>query len=113
MPRDAKKICFDVLHAIDGIIDFTDNLSFSDYQSNAMLRLAVERQYEIIAEAMRRLEAEFGHLFLRVTDGRKMINFRNALIHGYDVISDDIVWSITQNNLRVLKVEIAQIFEEL
>jgi uncharacterized protein with HEPN domain len=113
MPRDAKKICFDLLQAINGIIDFTGNLSFSDYQSNAMLRLAVERQYEIIGEAMRRLEVEFGLLFQKVTDGRKMINFRNALIHGYDVVSDDIVWSITQNNLTVLKVEITQIFEEL
>ncbi len=62
MPRDARKICFDLLAAINGISDFTENLSFSDYQSNAMLRLAVERQYEIIGEAMRRLEVEFGDL---------------------------------------------------
>lgn len=113
MPRDVRKIYFDILHAIEGIEEFTRDKTLEDYQSNRMLRLAVEREYEIIGEAIKRLESEFAASFSNITDGRKMIDFRNILIHGYDSISDDIVWSITQNNLKTLKNEIERLHKEV
>lgn len=113
MPRDLRKICFDILQAIAEIEDFTANKMLTDYQTNRMLKMAVEREYEIIGEALRRVETEFPEKFLQISDGRKIIDFRNILAHGYDSISDEIVWSITQNNLQVLKAEIQQIFEKI
>ena len=112
MPRDLRKTCFDVLQAVAEIEDFTANKTLADYQTNRMLKMAVEREYEIIGEALRRMETEFPEKFLQIGDGRKIIDFRNILAHGYDAISDEIVWSVTQNNLQILKTEIQQIFEE-
>lgn len=112
MPRDARKILFDVLTSITAIEDFTTAKTIDDYRVNRMLRSAVEREYEIIGEAVRRLEVDFEDIFRRITDGRKMIDFRNLLIHGYDSVSDEIVWSIISNNLGILKNEARALFEE-
>lgn len=113
MPRDSRKICFDILQAIGEIEEFTRSKTLADYQSNRMLKMAVEREYEIIGEALRRMETEFPEKFLQISDGRRIIDFRNILAHGYDAISDEIVWSITQNNLKKLKAEIQEIFKEI
>ena len=113
MPRNLKKICFDILQAVAEIQDFTAHKTLTDYQTNRMLKMAVEREYEIIGEALRRMQTEFPERFFAISDGRKIIDFRNILAHGYDAVSDEIVWSVTQNNLQVLKMEIEQFFEEI
>ncbi len=74
-----------------------------------MLQMAVERGFEIIGEALRRMRDEFPENFASVSDGRKIIDFRNILTHGYDVISDEIVWNAIENNLVVLKKEVEHI----
>lgn len=112
MPLDLKKLCFDILQAVKEIEEFTANKTLADYQTNRMLKMAIEREYEIVGEALRRMETQFPGKFLQVSDGRRIIDFRNILAHGYDSISDEIVWSVTQNNLQVLKTEIQQIFKE-
>jgi uncharacterized protein with HEPN domain len=106
MPRDLRKICFDILQAISEVEEFTRNKTLPDYQNDRMLKMAIEREYEIIGEALRRIETEFPEKFVQITDGRKIIDFRNILAHGYDAISDEIVWSITQGNMQKLKLEI-------
>lgn len=112
MPRDLRKTCFDILQAVGEIEEFTIGKTLADYQTNRMLKSAVERDYEIIGEALRRMEIDFPDKFQTITDGRRIIDFRNILAHGYDAISDEIVWSITENNIKVLKKEIEQLFED-
>lgn len=77
-----------------------------------MLRLAVERDYEIIGEALRRIELRFPTRFLSIRDGRKIIDFRNLLAHGYDDVADEIVWAITTSNIDVLRRDVTKILEE-
>jgi uncharacterized protein with HEPN domain len=113
MPLDRKKICFDILQAVAEIEEFTAGKILADYQTNRMLKMAVEREYEIIGEALRRMETAFPKEFARISDGRRIIDFRNILAHGYDSVSDEIVWSVTENNLPLLKKQIQIIFEEL
>ncbi len=113
MPRDLRKTCFDILQAVSEIEEFTAGKTFVDYKANRMLKMAIEREYEIIGEALRRMEIDFPAQFLQISDGRRIIDFRNILAHGYDAVSDEIVWSVTENNLKILKREIEQIFEEL
>ncbi len=113
MPRDLRKYCFDILQTVAESEDFTANKTLADYKANRMLKLAVERGYEIVGEALRIMETEFPERFRQISGGRKVIDFRNILAHGYDAISDEIVWSITQNNLKILKVEVRQILGEM
>lgn len=112
MQHDIRKLCFDILRAIEDITTFTAGLDFEDYQQSRVIKLAVERDYEIIGEALRRMQLRFEADFSSVTEGRKIIDFRNLLSHGYDDIADEIVWAITSSDLSILESDIRQILRE-
>ncbi len=78
-----------------------------------MLRSAVEPQFEMIGEALNRLKRVNPNKVAQITDHQRVIHFRNVLAHGYDVISDAIVWDILQNKLPLLYQEIEMIRQEL
>ncbi len=109
MRHDVRKLCFDILQAIEELREFTKFLTFEQYCENRLVKLAVEREYEIIGEALKRMEVGFFDSFRTITDGRKIIDFRNVLTHGYDLIADKIVWSITSDDLDLLEKEITKI----
>ena len=109
MQHDIRKLCFDILRAIEDIKTFTEGMEYEQYQQNRLVRLAVERDYEIIGEALKRMEIRFADDFATVANGRKIIDFRNLLAHGYDEIADEIVWAITRSDINVLKSDIEQI----
>ena len=79
MQHDLRKLCFDILQAIADIKDFTEGLNLDQYRTKRVIRLAVERDYEIIGEALKRMQTRFESDFLTITDGRKIIDFRNLL----------------------------------
>lgn len=112
MELEAKKLIYDVDQAISLIVEFTEGKEFKDYTTDALLRSAVERQFEIIGEGLNRLKAVDLQLLSKISDYRRIIGFRNVLAHGYDVISDEIVWDITQNRLTLLRQEINEIKQE-
>lgn len=106
MELEVKKLIYDLDQAAELIITFTHGKKLSDYQTDPMLRSAVERQFESIGEALNRLKKADPDMVTRISDHRRIIGFRNVLIHGYDVISNEIVWDIVQNKLLELRQEI-------
>ena len=89
MRRDPRSFLWDVREAADAIKQFTQGRRFDDYATDLMLRSAVERQFEIIGEALSQLTRVDEVLAARIPELRQIIGFRNALIHGYDQIDDD------------------------
>ena len=78
-----------------------------------MVRSAVERQFEIIGEALAqilRLDPSFRS---KISDSGRIIAFRNRLIHGYSSVADDVVWGILEANLPSLRNEVAALMKEL
>jgi len=111
MQRKIKKYLYDIQAACLLVEQFTKGKSFSDYVTDFMLKSAVERQFEIIGEAlnqMLRLEPKLDDF---ISDSKRIISFRNYLIHGYSDISDEVVWGITEKNLPLLKKEIEKLTE--
>lgn len=102
MRLEAKKHLEDVRRAAELIVQFTAGKSKSDYTADPMLRSAVERQFEIIGEALVRLRGEASDVGDRIPNHRRIIAFRNILIHGYDAVDDDVVWDVVQSDLPVL-----------
>lgn len=71
---------------------------------------AVERNLEIIGEAMNRILKKEEHFPIK--DARKIISLRNRIIHGYDMVSDELIWSIITTDLPVLEEEVRQFLNE-
>jgi uncharacterized protein with HEPN domain len=84
----------------------TQGLTLQEFQHNRVLRHAVERNFEIIGEAMRRLEKDDPATAARITDYRRIIAFRNVLIHGYDIIDPAIVWGAIEDDLAPLLADV-------
>ena len=89
-----------MLTAIEALRSFADDRDRSDYAADLLFRSAVERQLEILGEAMRRLEKLDASLVKKISDYREIINLRNVIAHGYDEIDDDIIWQIVTASLN-------------
>ena len=105
MRLEAKKCLEDVRQATELILQFTAGKSFADYDSDVLLRSAVERQFEIIGEAINRLSKIDKSISESLPDSPRIIAFRNILIHGYDVVDNHVVWDVVQHNLSPLHSE--------
>lgn len=112
MQLEAKKYLYDVQQAATRIAEFTAGQQFEDYRSNAILRAAVERQFEIIGEALAQLARLDQELIARISESRRIIAFRNFLIHGYADVDERIVWDIVQGKLPALRREVESLLSE-
>ena len=110
---DIRKYLFDINEASELLIQFTAGKTFPDYSADPMLRSAVERQFEIIGEALAQLLRLDPSLRSRISDAGRIIAFRNRLIHGYSSVADDVVWGILEANLPSLRKEVAALMKEL
>lgn len=105
MQLEAKKYLYDVQQAASRIAEFTSGKQLEDYRADPMLRSAVERQFEIIGEALAQL-AKLDHVLVqRISEHRRIIAFRNILIHGYAEVDDRLVWDIIESKLPILRSE--------
>lgn len=105
MQLEIKTWLFDILNAIDEIESFIEtNKDFTTFQGDLKTRRAVERNIEIIGEAMNRILLQ--DETIQLPNSRKIVDTRNRIIHGYDSVSDEIIWNIIVEHLPNLKVEI-------
>ncbi len=109
MRHSPKKLYEDVLQAIEEILSFCEGRTFSDFQADRALQLVVEREFEIIGEALARLRREYPALAGRVTDVDKIIGLRNVLAHGYDILEHEILWDVVESKVPILKHDIEQL----
>ncbi len=112
MNERIEKSLYDILTAIEDIDEYLGQgpKLFADFNGNKMLRQAVERNIGIIGEATNRIlkvDPDFP-----ITAARKIVDTRNYVIHGYDILTADIVWGIVIKHLPILKVEIERMLAQ-
>ncbi len=112
MDEFVKKSLHDILTAIEEIDGFFENSPkyFDEFYGDIRLRRAVERDIEIIGEAINRILKVDANI--PITNARRIVDARNYIIHGYDSLSADILWSIVINHLPVLKGEVIVLLEK-
>jgi uncharacterized protein with HEPN domain len=104
MDNGIKTWLFDIVNSIQEIESyFPETKQFELYIKDVRTKRAVERNIEIIGEAMSRLLKE--NPSIEISNSRKIVDARNKSIHGYDEISDDVIWGIVMNHLPTLKQE--------
>ena len=114
MDKKVLKWLFDVKTSIEEIDNYfaDEKLDFDEYSKNSMRKRAVERNLEIIGEAINRILKTDPTFSTKITDVIAIIGLRNQVIHAYDSISDETIWSILTNHLPILKIEIEGLLEE-
>ena len=105
MKLEIKKYLFDIKESIESIENYLgEKRDFNIYIADKMLRRAVEREFEIIGEAMNRIEKIDSTI--NISSKYQIINMRNRVIHGYDKIDNEIIWGTIVRHLPTLKKEV-------
>ena len=112
MRLEARKYLFDIQRAADSIATFCEGRNFDKYRADELLQAAVERKFGIIGEALARLHAEDSETASRVPEYRKIIAFRNIIVHGYASVDARIVWGVIEADLLTLRTAIAALLSE-
>jgi uncharacterized protein with HEPN domain len=105
MVNEVNKWLTDIEQAIIEINSFLPKKrDFTQFKKDLKTRRAVERNIEIIGEAINRLLQKQPDI--AITYARKIVDTRNYIIHGYDSVSYEIVWAIIVKDLPLLEKEI-------
>ena len=112
MRLETKKYLYDINRAIALLIQFTATKTFVDYQRDAMLRAAVERELGIIGEAVTRLARSERTVVAHISEYQRIIAFRNILIHSYADVDDQLVWDLLETKIPTLARDIDSLLKE-
>lgn len=108
MEREVLAWLEDIIQSIDEIEMFLpENRNFYEFQNDLKTRKAIERNIEIIGEAVSRVLRV--HPEVKITNARKIVDTRNRIIHGYDSVSEEIIWAIATKDLLKLREEVADL----
>ncbi|MFN4286735.1 MAG: DUF86 domain-containing protein [Lacibacter sp.] len=112
MEQVIKTSLYDILNAIVEIQGFFEDTppNFETYQTDIRTKRAVERNIEIIGEALNRILKH--KPTIAISNARKIVDTRNRIIHGYDTVSDEVLWGIVTKYLPILKKEVENFLGE-
>jgi len=113
MHRDPKLYLFDLVDAADAIMTFIVGQDRDDYLENDLLRIAIERKFAIIGEAVEQLAKIAPDLASRLPDSREADAFRNIMARGYMLTDHDVVWRTAIETLPEFRAEIVALLDEL
>jgi|TARA_R110002096_G_scaffold258028_1_gene451635 uncharacterized protein with HEPN domain len=112
MPHKIKMFLLDISTSIDSIYEYLGNQrTFNAYESNKLLRRAVERELEIIGEATNRIIKI--NPKVDISNAKRIVSLRNWVIHAYDNVDNVIIWGIIDKDLPLLKAQVAELLNEI
>ena len=112
MNDKTRKLLFDVLDSGRAIRQWRAGRSYAEYLSDRQFRRAVEREFEIIGEALNRLSEEDASVAAQIADLPRIVAFRNRIIHGYDSVDDATVWGVIEKHLPTLTSQAHTLLQE-
>lgn len=102
---EEKKLLTDIKISIESIYEHLENnFAFEIYKANKTKRRAVERELEIIGEAINKLLKINPEIIISYS--RQIVDLRNKIIHSYDNVNDMVIWKIIIKDIPVLQKEV-------
>ena len=106
MDNEINTWLYDILNAINEIDSFIGNdVSLEIFQGDIRTKRAIERNIEIIGEAMNRILKKDSNI--NISNARQIVDVRNRIIHGYDIL-----WAIVTQYLPILQKEVSSLLHE-
>ena len=87
------------------LIEFTQDKSQADLESDEMLSLAVVRLIEIVGEAAANISAEKRSKLSQIP-WPQIVGMRNRIVHAYFDVNYSVVWDTVTMNIPALVVEL-------
>jgi len=112
MPREPGKYLHDIARAAASVQEFVAGRTLESWRDDRLLQSAVERQFEIMGEALNQLSRHAPAVAERIPEYQRIIAFRNILIHGYAEVDSDLVWGVIERNLPELQEAVARLLNE-
>ena len=112
MRPEIPALLWDARKAAELIMQFVAGRDWDAYRSDALLRSAVERQFQIIGEALGKVGRLDPETASRIDELRRIVAFRNVLVHGYAVIDDELVWEVASQRVGPLASLLAGLLSE-
>lgn len=112
MHAKSPKLLADIRHCARFILQSCAGRECADYDTDEMLRLAIERSFEIIGEALNRLSRVDQATANRISECPNIISFRNILSHGYDIVDHAVVWEVAQRDVPLLLREVEALLQD-
>ena len=111
MGPESRKYLWDACRAADRVSRFVAGRTLEEYVADEFLRSAVERQFEIVGEALSHLRRADPETAAAIPDLQRAVAFRNILIHGYATVNDRTVWGIVTVDLPALRGALHELLE--
>ena len=100
--RDPKKYLYDIVNCSEFLLQLTKDKTVEDYKTDRVFRSALERELQIIGEAMLQLDRVSPETVEEISEHRSIIGFRHVLVHGYDSLDPNTVWNVVETKIAVL-----------
>lgn len=113
MRRDLEVYLAHAIDALEAIASYVSAVTSDEYMNSRQLRSAVEREFITVGEVLSRIIHYYPETQSRVEHARRIANFRNILVHDYDVVDDDLVWDIANRSAPLLRRSLGDWLEEL
>ncbi|MDH4241735.1 MAG: DUF86 domain-containing protein [Phycisphaerae bacterium] len=110
--REPEKYLYDMLSSCEFLLEFTLSRTVTDYIEDRAFRSAVERELQIIGEALVQLDKVKPETARQIPDYLNIIGFRHILVHGYDSLNPTTVWNIIETKLESLKTKIQSLLRK-
>jgi uncharacterized protein with HEPN domain len=100
--RNPKKYLYDIINCSEFVLELTKGKTVDDYKKDRVFRSALERELQIIGEAMLQLDRVSPETVEEISEHRSIIGFRHVLVHGYDSLDPDTVWNVVETKIAIL-----------
>lgn len=113
MTDAVKKRLLDALWACQAVQRFTGDVDFAFYDHDLLLRSAVERQLEIVGEALAQARRDDATVVERIPSLPRVVGLRNRIIHSYDSVDNEIMWDVVQVHVPLLVKQLQSALDDV
>ena len=110
--RNPKKYLYDIINCSEFVLQLTKDKTVEDYKNDRVFRSALERELQIIGEAMLQLDRMSPETVEEISEHRSIIGFRHVLVHGYDSLDPDTVWNVVETKIALLLDQAKELLQQ-